>query len=40
MTSRAEYPHVQRVESNYPANRAEAGKFDWKFESSTHPRED
>jgi hypothetical protein len=34
MASRAKYPHVQRVESNFPANRAETGKFDRKFESS------
>jgi hypothetical protein len=34
MANRAEYPHVQRVESNLPANLAETGKFDRKFESS------
>ena len=34
MAKSAEYPHVQRVESNFPANRAKTGKFNWKFESS------
>jgi hypothetical protein len=35
MADCAEYPHFQRVESNFPANRAKTGKFDRKFESST-----
>jgi hypothetical protein len=34
MASPAEYPQFQRAESNFPANRAETGKFDRKFESS------
>jgi hypothetical protein len=38
MASRAEYPHFQRVESNFPANRAETGKFDRNFESSAGNR--